>query len=764
MKNKRILWLINHTTLRKFEVSMLKDLGFEIYCPKMYPYDEGNLSASVDYSFDDTLTLPQNIISKLNNINFYEEVDDDIIEIINEYFGMVFIAFFPKQLKYIVDAFEGNIVLRAFGLGGEESYTKILIELFGIGFIEKIEHLGNRFIFGAAYENLAEIECDVLKSKNKFLPIGLSDAYVNNKWTGGDQRILFVCPRINTSPYFKKIYKDFKENFKGFDYLIGGAQPIAVLNDKRVLGFIPWEQYEYNMTKLDVMFYHSQESRHLHFHPIEAIKNGMPLIFMAGGMLDKLGGTKSSGRCTTLEEAKIKIKNIFNGDRRLIKDIIESQTDILKNFEYGHCRKYWSDFFDKSVPIYTEEAFKRKKIGVILPGQYTGGILDYTIRFLSCLQRGINENKSNVELVFGYIDHDNFKDKDYFKKIRALNISIRPFCWKETKEDYAKNYLNLKGIESGYDIEKNCIMFDGIQNFSDCDYLIFMADRGFPNKLFMNKPYSVVVHDYIQRYLPEFMGDYFEKEILMFQRNADKVIVTSRPTYMDAVNYGGIPKEKLILTPLMFDKISKESINKKKNFDEKEYFIWPTNISRHKNHKVALNAINEYYLKGGTLKCIVTGADTEKLDSEEDVNILNNNYLEEVRNMISKNKILKTNIIFMGNLEKQEYLDILSKSKFIIHPGFADNGNGAAVDAAFLGVSTISSDYPAMRYIDDTMKLNFRFYETFNYEELANLLLKSEKDYKEWNSELPDMDSLSKFSIDNNYKTIYDKVKKIVRF
>ena len=55
---KRALWLINHTTLRKFEVPLLTELGYEVYLLKSFPYDEGNLSASVDYSYDATLTIP----------------------------------------------------------------------------------------------------------------------------------------------------------------------------------------------------------------------------------------------------------------------------------------------------------------------------------------------------------------------------------------------------------------------------------------------------------------------------------------------------------------------------------------------------------------------------------------------------------------------------------------------------------------------------------------------------------------------------------
>ncbi|MBK4362206.1 hypothetical protein GWK90_08370 [Candidatus Hamiltonella defensa] len=46
-----VMWLINHTTLRAFELEQFKHFGVkEIFLPKTFPYDEGNLSASITYA------------------------------------------------------------------------------------------------------------------------------------------------------------------------------------------------------------------------------------------------------------------------------------------------------------------------------------------------------------------------------------------------------------------------------------------------------------------------------------------------------------------------------------------------------------------------------------------------------------------------------------------------------------------------------------------------------------------------------------------
>jgi hypothetical protein len=46
----RMMWLLNHTTARAFEVPMLKRVGVqELFLPKRFPDDPGYRSASIDW-------------------------------------------------------------------------------------------------------------------------------------------------------------------------------------------------------------------------------------------------------------------------------------------------------------------------------------------------------------------------------------------------------------------------------------------------------------------------------------------------------------------------------------------------------------------------------------------------------------------------------------------------------------------------------------------------------------------------------------------
>ena len=57
MDKKRILWLFNHTLLRNFELPLLIELGFEVFCPKIFGAEFGDRNASITYEYDGLFEL-----------------------------------------------------------------------------------------------------------------------------------------------------------------------------------------------------------------------------------------------------------------------------------------------------------------------------------------------------------------------------------------------------------------------------------------------------------------------------------------------------------------------------------------------------------------------------------------------------------------------------------------------------------------------------------------------------------------------------------
>src|SRR5262245_22708554 len=188
----RVMWLLNHRAARYYDLEMLRRLEInEIFLPKSFPYDEGNLSGDIDCSVDGSLSIPSDELSLLNGVDWYNSIpiDPTVWEIANRYFKIVICGAFPNQIDSVTRHFQGTIVMRCFGLASGNSYSNILYDNLGVSGVERIRKLGTRFWFGEAYPHLHEIEHEFLRKRRCYLPLGLFDATLRGDWQGTDARI-----------------------------------------------------------------------------------------------------------------------------------------------------------------------------------------------------------------------------------------------------------------------------------------------------------------------------------------------------------------------------------------------------------------------------------------------------------------------------------------------------------------------------------------------------------------------------------------------
>ncbi len=125
-RNKRVAWLVNHTTLRAFEEPLIRSFGLEVYTPKHIPPSNDFLSASVDHFGDEALTVPADVLACLDAHNFFEdEFPPDVARHLNNYFGTVITAAFPALVQELVFKYSGRILTRAFGREAPETYSEL---------------------------------------------------------------------------------------------------------------------------------------------------------------------------------------------------------------------------------------------------------------------------------------------------------------------------------------------------------------------------------------------------------------------------------------------------------------------------------------------------------------------------------------------------------------------------------------------------------------------------------------------------------------
>ena len=748
-KNHRIMWLLNHGAARRFEIPMLKSIGIrEIFLPKIIPTDHNFRSASVDFSEDHNLTIPADDLALLNATDWYGEPGIDAWRTANKYFDVAFfILHRVEMLASVAKHFSGAAIWRAYGLDASISYSVILDSTRNGSGWKDVRRMGNRFWFGEAYPHLHRIERPQLKERAIYLPLGLSDSEAKPVWSGQRKVLFFVCPEIGLNPYYRKIYDEFRNTFSEFEYVIGGSQPIAV-GDERVLGFVSAEEHQRNMQELRVMFYHSTESNHIHYHPFEAVRAGMPLVFMAGGLLDQLGGTGLPGRCKSISEAKDKIRRILDNDQKLIAQIRATQPRLLEPMRSEVSRPAWVENFDKILAELelsrrakriASEMPKRRRIAVILPVQYRGGTLNAAKLLAIALWEGSRRKGEDVDVVFSHLDDPAFYDKNDFEDLLPA-IARRPFLWTSLDGPAARRAMTYAGFKSWQPTsEQYAIPDDGMRQFLDCDLWLIVSDR-LPLPLLPIRPYALMVYDYLQRYL-QYGSGLDEYPFLAAARLAERVLVTTRFTEGDALQYGGIDPKKVFRVPMLSPQF--EPVTDPPTSVDRPYFIWPTNAGAHKNHANSFRTLRIYWEEmRGNLDCHVTGVNTSGLLDDESP------FLKLLGNSARDIRALRTRIRLRGELSDAMYRRELAGARFLWHPAQIDNGTFSVVDAAHVRVAALSSDYPAMREIDDQFELGLAWAPSDDPVRMARALKWMEEHVEEQQSLLPSKEELEKQNVD----------------
>jgi glycosyltransferase involved in cell wall biosynthesis len=551
---------------------------------------------------------------------------------------------------------------------------------------------------------------------------------------------------LGFNDYYQKIYQSFKITFAGLPYVVGGAQPIAV-KDANVLGFVPNEQHRRNMQELRVMYYHSTERNHIHYHPFEAIRSGMPLVFMAGGLLDKLGGSDLPGRSKTPKEARQKIERILSDDRRLIDRIRQSQQQLLEPMKADACEADWRMGFERilgklreSLPAISSANKLRKRIAVLLPAAYRGGSLRGTILLARAIATGSRMAGDDIEVVFGHLDDPACYPKESFKDLPA-SIKRRPYRWRTIAHNEAVRACAYAGLNGSLAHRTYQAPDDGISQFADCDLWIVISDRlDFP--LLPVRPYLLMVYDYLQRYQALFSDDTNQKFIARAHA-AEAVMVTTAFTAGDARQFAGIPAKKIKRVPMLTPEFFANENLVGHEADTDRFFLWTTNLAPHKNHENAFKALRLYYEKyGGSLNCHVTGVETGELLER------NAPHLRVLRDIRQSSAALKHHLKIRGERPEESYHAELRRSVFLWHPGRIDNGTFSVVEAAHVGVPALSSDYPAMREIDQQFGLHLTWMDPEDPDNMARQLKRMEIDPETPRQSLPSAEQLASQSVD----------------
>ena len=379
------------------------------------------------------------------------------------------------------------------------------------------------------------------------------------------------------------------------------------------------------------------------------------------------------------------------------------------------------------------------KIGLILPVEYGGG----TFRLFLNLIRYF-ASYSRIEVVVGIPDSYLNSVKVELEQVRKEfpNIEIRGFNWRILTAGEVGDVLPLHGVVVHQFISKSYqVPIDGHENFLDCNFWFIVSDR-IAHPLVPLRPYGILVTDHLQRYVPEIFGiGEFRTEnggswnFLRAVRNADLAVATSEGTVADVEMYSGC-LNKILQIPTTLDIeyfLDVASLHQSfhHNITARPYCVWVTNRSVHKNHFRMLEVIRRYFeVYNGILDIVVTGCDTKLFDPQVKIkkddprlSLFRNPYVRKVRESV--NSILgqwAVRIHWAGEVNDSEYVAIVRNSQFLVHNVLADNGTFSVIEAAILGRSAMSSDYPQMRELNKQFELDLHFFDAFDIDGTAKMM------------------------------------------
>ena len=69
---------------------------------------------------------------------------------------------------------------------------------------------------------------------------------------------------------------------------------------------------------------------------------GTPVLYLEGGLIDRLAGTRLPGACADVLEMKTKARRLLEGDRTLAEAIRSNQARVLETFAPEVVKGQWT--------------------------------------------------------------------------------------------------------------------------------------------------------------------------------------------------------------------------------------------------------------------------------------------------------------------------------------------------------------------------------------------------------------------------------------
>jgi glycosyltransferase involved in cell wall biosynthesis len=124
-------------------------------------------------------------------------------------------------------------------------------------------------------------------------------------------------------------------------------------------------------------------------------------------------------------------------------------------------------------------------------------------------------------------------------------------------------------------------------------------------------------------------------------------------------------------------------------------------------------------------------------------------HLQSLPGIVAKSPKLKKHLRLLGELPDPSYRARLAGARFLWHAASIDNGTFSVIEAAYLGVPSLSSKYPAMQEINSQYLLGLNWMDAHDPDDMAIQLKHMESHAAACRAALPSLEHLMSQSMEH---------------
>lgn len=320
MTRLRVLWMSFHRTARFEEVSALLRAGAEVV-PTTGEYGAFPNAVELPEERDPlhppwrlTCTVPPDVLRVVRDLRAYENhkaIPPAVVEALDRWFDVVWVGTFSTLALELLGRYRGTVVLRPYG---GFPYTMSLGSLRNRNRALAVFGASERFAFCPALPYQALIEDPRLSRRETFWPACVTPSRLGHRWAGASSDAVACEVMGLIDRYRAPEYARFVSAFGDLPLRIFGQNPRggSTGDDPRIVGTLDDDPFFGGIAGCRVMLYTGLGWKyHLHYHPLEALMMGVPVIFLSSSAIAHtamwMGASRdalrAAGMCDTPVEA-----------------------------------------------------------------------------------------------------------------------------------------------------------------------------------------------------------------------------------------------------------------------------------------------------------------------------------------------------------------------------------------------------------------------------------------------------------------------------